>query len=212
MAKIRYSIIFLRGWSTIVLFAVVGLVLAVVFSFLRPLEYSSTVRLLITQNVGTVDAYTAARSAERIAEDLATITYTTSFYDKVMSAGYGIDESYFPEDDYKRRKKWNKMVNTTVARGTGLLTIKAYHTDIAQAEQIAHAIAFVLTNEGWTYTSGVNITVRLVDTPLNSRWPMRPNIPANAFSGFVLGGLAGALYLMIQAERMRRRHQLVHEE
>lgn len=194
------------------LFAVLGLVLAVVFSFLRPLEYSSTVRLLITQNVGTVDAYTAARSAERIAEDLATITYTTSFYDKVMSAGYGIDESYFPEDDYKRRKKWNKMVNTTVARGTGLLTIKAYHTDIAQAEQLAHAIAFVLTNEGWTYTSGVNITVRLVDTPLNSRWPMRPNIPANAFSGFVLGGLVGALYLMIQTERMRRRHQLVHEE
>ena len=212
MAKIRYSTIFLRGWSTIILFAVLGLVLAVVFSFLRPLEYSSTVRLLITQNVGTVDAYTAARSAERIAEDLATITYTTSFYDKVMSAGYGIDESYFPEDDYKRRKKWNKMVNTTVARGTGLLTIKAYHTDVAQAEQLAHAIAFVLTNEGWTYTSGVNITVRLVDTPLNSRWPMRPNIPANAFSGFVLGGFVGALYLMIQTERMRRRHQLVHEE
>ena len=84
MAKIRYSTIFLRGWSTIILFAVLGLVLAVVFSFLRPLEYSSTVRLLITQNVGTVDAYTAARSAERIAEDLATITYTTSLASEII--------------------------------------------------------------------------------------------------------------------------------
>ena len=102
MAKIKYSYVLLQGWSTIVLFAVLGLVLAVVISFLRPLEYSSTIRLLIIENAGTVDAYTAARSAERIAEDLATITHTTSFYDKVMSAGFGIDESYFPEEDYKK--------------------------------------------------------------------------------------------------------------
>lgn len=195
-----------------VLFAVLGLVLAVVFSFLRPLEYSSTIRLLIIQNVGVVDAYTAARSSERIAEDLATVTYTTSFYDKVMAAGFAIDDTYFPSDETKKRKKWEKMVSTTVARGTGLLTVKVYHQDVEQAEQIAHAISFVLTNEGWTYTSGGNITVRLVDEPLNSRWPARPNIPANAFAGFVLGGLLGVGYIVLQTERIRRRHQLIHEE
>jgi capsular polysaccharide biosynthesis protein len=211
MARISYTSIIMRGWSSIVLFAVLGLVLAVVISFLRPLEYSSTIRLLIIENIGTVDAYTAARSSERIAEDLATITYTTSFYEKVMDAGFGIDESYMPTDDYKRRKKWDKMISTTVARGTGLLTIKTYHTDVEQAERIAHAIAFVLTNEGWTYTSGGSITVRLVDEPLNSRWPSKPNIPANAFAGAVLGGLLGMVYVMIQAERIKRRHQLVHE-
>ncbi len=212
MARPKYSTILLRGWSTIVLFAVLGLVLAVVISFLRPLEYSSTIRLLIIENIGVVDAYTAARSSERIAEDLSTIIYTTSFYNKVMAAGYNIDESYFPEDDYKRRKEWGKTVSTTVARGTGLLTIKVYHEDVEQAEQIAHAISFVLTNEGWTYTSGGNITVRLVDAPLASRWPARPNIPANAFSGLVLGGLLGVAYILIQTERIRRRHQLIHEE
>lgn len=212
MSRPKYTTILIRGWSTIVLFAILGLVLAVVLSFLRPLEYSSTIRLLIIQNVGVVDAYTAARSSERIADDLATITYTTSFYNKVMDAGFGIDESYFPEDDYKQRKKWDKTISTTVARGTGLLTIKAYHQDIEQAEQIAHAIAFVLTNEGWTYTSGGNITVRLVDEPLNSHWPSRPNIPTNGFSGLVLGGLLGLAYVFVQTERIRRRHQLIHEE
>lgn len=212
MSRPKYTTILMRGWSTIVLFAILGLVLAVVLSFLRPLEYSSTIRLLIIQNVGVVDAYTAARSSERIADDLSTITYTTSFYNKVMDAGFGIDESYFPEDDYKQRKKWNKTISTTVARGTGLLTIKAFHRDIEQAELIAHAIAFVLTNEGWTYTSGGNITVRLVDEPLNSRWPARPNLPANGFSGLVLGGLLGLAYVFAQTERIRRRHQLIHEE
>lgn len=195
-----------------VLFAVLGLVLAVVFSFLRPLEYSSTTGLLIIQNVGVVDAYTAARSSERIAEDLATVAYTTSFFDKVMAAGFAIDDTYFPEDETKKRKKWEKMVSTTVARGTGYLTIKVFHQDVEQAEQISHAISFVLTNEGWTYTSGGNITVRLVDEPLNSRWPARPNIPANAFAGFVLGGLLGVGYIVLQTERIRRRHQLIHEE
>lgn len=212
MARPKYTTILLRGWSTVVLFAMLGLVLAVVLSFLRPLEYSSTIRLLIIQNVGTVDAYTASRSAERIAEDLATITYTTSFFNKVMDAGFGIDESYFPEDELKMRKEWEKTVSTTVARSTGLLTIKVFHEDVEQAEQIAHAIAFVLTNEGWTYTSGGNITVRLVDEPLNSRWPARPNIPTNAFSGFVLGGLVGVAYILIHTERIRRRHQLIDEE
>jgi len=212
MAKPRYTTLLLKSWSTIVLFAVFGLVLAVILSFLNRLEYSSTVRLLIIQDVGVVDAYTAARSSERIAEDLSTITYTTSFYDKVMDAGFGIDEDYFDADEYKRRKQWNKTISTTVARGTGLLTIKAYHQDVDQAERIASAIAFVLTNEGWTYTSGGSITVRLVDEPLNSRWPARPNIPANAFSGLVLGGLIGVVYVMIQFERVRRRHQLVHAD
>jgi capsular polysaccharide biosynthesis protein len=212
MTKPQYSTLLLKSWSTIVLFAVFGLVLAVILSFLNRLEYSSTVRLLIIQDVGVVDAYTAARSSERIAEDLSTITYTTSFYDKVMDAGFGIDEEYFEEDEYKRRKQWNKIISTTVARGTGLLTIKAYHQDVDQAERISSAIAFVLTNEGWTYTSGGNITVRLVDEPLNSRWPARPNIPANAFSGLILGGLIGVVYVLIQYERIRRRHQLVHTD
>jgi capsular polysaccharide biosynthesis protein len=129
-----------------------------------------------------------------------------------MDAGFAIDEDYFPEDDYKRRKEWEKTVSTTVARGTGLLTIKVYHEDVEQAEQIAHAVSFVLTNEGWTYTSGSNSTIRLVDEPLNSRWPVRPNIPANAFAGLVLGGLLGVAYVLLQTERVRRRHQLIDEE
>jgi uncharacterized protein involved in exopolysaccharide biosynthesis len=56
------------------------------------------------------------------------------------------------------------------------------------------------------------VEVRLIDDPLNSRWPVKPNIFANVFSGFVLGGLLGIGYLWLQAERLRRRHQLVHEE
>lgn len=203
---------FLYGWSTILLFAVGGLVLAVLLSLVRPLEYSSTTRILITQELGVVDAYTASRSAERIADDLSNIVYTSTFFDKVMNSGFDIDTSYFPEDPTKRRHKWEEAISASVARSSGLLAVKAYHPDVQQAEEIATAVAFVLTTQGWTYTSGGNITVQVVDDPLNSRYPVRPNIPVNAISGLFLGALGGAAYVFIQSERHRVRHQLVHVE
>ena len=195
----------------IFLLSAIGLLLGVVLSFVRPLEYSSTVRILITQVLGTVDAYTASLSVERIAEDLVDVIHTSSFFEKVTDS-YSIDEDYFDEDETKKRKDWERAVVASVSRGSGLMTIKAYHTDPLEAEAIASAVASVLINEGWTYTSGSNITVQLVDEALNSRWPVRPNILVNAFSGFVLGLIVGVAYILIQVERVRRRHQLIHGE
>jgi capsular polysaccharide biosynthesis protein len=129
-----------------------------------------------------------------------------------MASDFNIDENYFPTDSKKKRSAWEDAVTISVTRGTGLLTITAYNTDVVQAEQIATAVAHVLTAEGWTYTSGGNITVKVVDEPLNSNWPVRPNILVNAFSGFILGALAGIGYVLIQVERMKRRHQFIHDE
>jgi capsular polysaccharide biosynthesis protein len=190
----------------------VGLLLGVLLSFLRPLEYSSSIRLQITQELGAVDAYTSARSAERIADDLASAVYFTDFFDQVMAIDPSIDQSYFPTNETKKRNKWGKTIATSVTRGTGILKITAYHPDIEQAQRLALAVGKNSTERGWTYTSGSNITIRVVDKPLNSRWPARPNVLVNGFSGLILGGLAGAGYLLIQVDRVRRRHQLVHEE
>lgn len=202
----------LHGWLTIVLCGVIGTALAMMLSLVRPLEYSSTTRILITQELGVVDAYTASRSAERIADDLANVVYTSTFFDKVLSSGYDIDTSFFSSDDIKQRKQWEKMITAAVSRSSGLLSITAYHTDVDQAEEVATAVAYVLTTQGWTYTSGGNITVQVVDEPLNSRYPVRPNLLVNGFSGLVLGLLGGAGYLLILAERTRRRHQFMHDD
>lgn len=200
------------GWRTIFFSAVLGLILAVLLSFFQPLRYRSAVRVLITQNVGIVDAYTASRSSERIADDIATLIHTTSFYDAVMSAGFNIRQNYFPNDELRRRKLWKRTVQATVLRGTGLLEVDVYHTSVDQAEQIVRAIAFVLTTRGADFVSGGGLYVRLVDEPLNSRFPVKPNIPINAFTGFVLGGLCGVALVSLNAERLKRRHQLIHEE
>ena len=199
-------------WFTTIAYALVGLVLALVVSFVQPLRYSSTVRLLVLQDVGsTVDAYTASRSEERIADNLSTIIYTTTFFDQVLASGFEVEASLFPKEDARRRRAWERMVEAIVARGSGLLTVRAFHTDVRQAEQVARAVAFVLTKRASEFTSGSGVDVRLIDAPLNSRWPVKPNVPSNAFSGLVLGALAGFAHGYLQKERVRRRHQLIHE-
>ncbi len=213
MAQTNYTRILINGWQSILMFALLGLVLALIISFVQPLRYSSTARLLILQDVGSsVDAYTASRAEERIADNLATIVYTSTFFDQVMTSGFGIDETQFSADDSRKRKEWGNMVKATVARGSGLLSITAYNKDIAEAEQIIRAVAYVLTNRVDEYTSGGSVSAQLVDEPLNSRWPVKPNILANTLSGFVLGGFVGIAYVFVQTERIRRRHQLVHED
>ncbi len=195
------------------MFGLLGLVLALIISFVQPLRYSSSARLLILQDTGaSVDAYTASRSEERIAENLSTIVYTSTFFDQVLASGFKIDANQFPKNDTLKRRMWSRMVGATVSRGTGLLTITAYHQDISQAEQLVRAVTFVLTGKAKEYTSSGNIQVKLVDAPLNSRWPVKPNIVANIGSGFFLGGLVGILYVLLQLERIRRRHQFVHDE
>jgi capsular polysaccharide biosynthesis protein len=200
----------LRGWSTILLCAAAGAVFAVLFSLLHPLEYSSTTRILITQELTNVDAYTASRSAERIADDLTGVIYTSDFFSKVMAAGTGIDKSYFPADEIARRKKWEDTVTASVSFSSGMMEIKAYHTDPAQAKEIAAAVTNIYVTKGSEYISGGNIMVRVVDAPLNSRYPVRPNLPLNGISGLFLGALGGAIYVYIQADRSRRRHSVMH--
>lgn len=209
----RITTLLARYKTTVLLFTVVGILLGVVFSFVRPLEYRASTRLLITQGTLSADAYTASRSAERIADDLSQIVYTTTFFEQVIDAGYNIDESQFPPEETqaaKRRRVWSRMVQANVTRGTGLLTIGVFHDDPKQARQIAEAISFVLTQRGWQYTSGKDISVRQVDAPLVSKYPVRPNIPANAFVGLILGALVGGVFVVARAEQEERRSRFMH--
>ncbi len=201
----------LNAWPTVLFASALGMVLAVVLSLVQPLEYSSTTKILINPKVEGVDPYTASRSAEAAAEQLTTMLSTSTIYSAVFNSGYDLDRSYFPDDILKFQKKWEKTITASVSRGSGIMTIRTYHTDVKSAEVLAMAVASVYVNDGWRYVNG-DISVQVIDDPVNSRYPVRPNIPVNAVSGLFLGLIGGAGYVLIQADRMRRRHQVVHLE
>lgn len=196
-----------REWRRVLVIGVLAALLATAVSFVRPLEYSSTVRLLIIERSALgLDPYTAIRSAEGISGNLASIVYTTSFFNKVLAAGFPIDQTTFKKDETKRRKQWKQMVSTSVARGSGILTITVYHKNRDQATQITNAIGTVLQREGWTYVGGGDLQVKIVDEPLTSRYPTRPNIPVNAFAGLVLGFVVGVAYILWIHHRYPQEH------
>jgi len=196
MFRPNYFRLIKHNWKTIFLFGILVMAIAVGLSFIQPLEYGTTVRFLVIQkSVLGLDPYTAVKSSERVANNLAEIMYTTSFFNKVLESGYGIDQSYFKDDEEKRREQWADMLGTSVEGGTGLLTIEVYHPDRGQSLEIAQAVATVLSQEAREYVGG-DVQVKLVDDPLPSKFPVKPNIPLNAFFGFVFGLILGFVYVV----------------
>jgi capsular polysaccharide biosynthesis protein len=183
----------------------VTIFLALIFvgvSLIEPLKYSATSRLLIIEKVSpVVDPYTALKSAERVGSNFAGIIKTSTFFDKILRAGYNIDLSYFKSDEVQKRKQWERMVGAETVPNTGFLVINVYHPEPDQANQISQAIAYILATRATDYV-GSEIEVKVVDLPLVSKFPVRPNLIFRFFAGLFLGLiLSGSLVIY----RVRRK-------
>jgi capsular polysaccharide biosynthesis protein len=204
-----YQTIYKHQMKKIFLATLIVGILSGILTFLQPLKYSATARILITQRaVFTLDPYTALRSVELIGENLAQIIKTSYFLEKVLKSGYAIEENYFKKDEARRRKQWAKMVETNMIRGTGLLEIKVYHPNREQASQIANAIVFLLGKEGSDYI-GREVGIRLVDAPILSRWPVKPSLPLNILAGLLIGFLLGHFWGYLAHRRAHHKGNLL---
>jgi len=209
MSNTTFFKILQHKWSAVFIIAITTVILSLLLSFLEPIQYSSTVRLLTIQRSSlNLDPYTAIKSSERIGDNLSQIIYTSTFFDKVLSAGFDVNKSIFPKDERKKRKMWSKMVDAQVSRGTGMLTISVYHKDRDQATQIANAIAYVLTIEGWEYIGG-DLQIKLVDAPLQSRFPVKPDFLLNGAMGLIFGAIIGVGFVYLGYSK-RKKHGLLH--
>ena len=197
MHEISITNILRRKWDTIALFVGLSLVLTLILTLVQPFKYSGSTRILIIQKAVTSgDQFNALRAVERISDNLALVVHTTSFFEKVMAAGADqINLSVFSPLESKKRQQWAKMVTATSIRGTGLLTIEVFHKDRGQALAIAQAVANVLAAHGWEYVGTGDIQVKIVDTPIASRWPTKPNVLANLLTGLILGLVLGGTYV-----------------
>lgn len=198
-----YSSLFLHHRLKMAGGALLGLIIFLVVSLFFPWEYSATARLLVlpSSSLG-VDPYTAVKSAERISENLVQVVHTSSFFDRVLKVQpqFNFDASIFSNlNELQRREKWNKVVVAEVVPGTGLINIIAYSRDRDQASSWANALAFVLSTQGYEYTSS-NVQIKIVDTPLVSRFVARPNFLLVGFLGLIVGGLIGAGYVLWKYE------------
>lgn len=191
-----------RKRPTIISWVVLFLVLAVLFTAIQPLKYGSSEKLLVVQNyVAGSDPYSFSRSNEYLSNILAEVVTSNSFFTKIMDSGYKINKDYFAGNTKEKMKMWTKTVNARAISDTGIIEISVYHPDRGQAEQIALAIGYVMkTAHQYYHGSGDEVTVKVIDDPITSNWPTKPNIILNISLAIVLGFIFGLSYSYLLPE------------
>ena len=153
--------------------------------------------MIIPQSRYGVDPYTVVKSAERVGENIVAIMKTDDFYQKVIiQSGLTLDTSRFADvSERVKRKRWQRAVRASVVYGTGIVNISAYHAKPDEAKALAAATAETLAAKGWEYVGG-DVTIKVVNPPLVTRWPARPNLAVNALAGFVAGVIGAVVFLI----------------
>ncbi|MEI6378508.1 MAG: hypothetical protein WCO55_02525 [Candidatus Falkowbacteria bacterium] len=179
-------------------------VLAMLISFLQPLKYRSTLRLLVVQeNTQAGDAYTLIRSNEYLGKLLANVTYSTSFAEKVFASSPALERAYFGNTPRKLATNWTKALDVNNLSETGTIEINAYHTNRDQAEVLARAIgANLIASNGEYHGLGDQIKIKVLDEPITTNWPVKPNIIVNLCLGLLSGLAIGIAYIYFSKEEI----------
>lgn len=170
--------------------------LSVAVSFLFPLEYRADAQILILPRAQYgVDPSNADKSAERVAENLSSVVTTDEFRALVVSTlPAELQPSFTKATPKKTRKFWNKTVQASPVFGTNFLTVSAYNTNREVATQIVSVVSQTLLERGQEYTSSP-IMPRIINNPIVSEYPTRPNLGVNALLGFLVGVIVGVLFI-----------------
>ncbi|MFA6514266.1 MAG: hypothetical protein WCT50_03210 [Patescibacteria group bacterium] len=189
----------------------VTVVLTITISLLSPLKYGSKSRLLVLQNSTGSDVYSLSKSNEYLGNLFAQIVYSGSFYDQVKASQYNIDSNYFSGNYGQQLKKWQQTVKTDTQGDTGIIKINVYHPNIQEAKQISLAINDILINKNQDYHGGQNIKVNIIDQPLVSNYPIKPNLPYNIALALAASFIVSLFYIYIFPETSKKTIRLKPE-
>lgn len=194
----RRTMLLKRQWKFVVLVGIIAGLLSAALTMLFPQEYRADAQVLVISKTRYgVDPYTVVKSAERVGENLVAVMRTTDFFDKTMAqSNFAVDKTPFVDVSERiKRKRWIKSVEASVLYGTGVLNISAYHTDGDKAKELSGAVASALIAHGWEYVGG-DITLKLVNPPVVSRFPVRPNTLTNGLMGLFVGMIIMSLAIV----------------
>ncbi len=198
-----YAQVLKDNWQKLAI-GILGLVvLSLVFSLVQPFEYRSRTELLVVQKQSAVlDAYAAARAAERLASNFAVAVKTRSFLEKVLTGNFGISKRNFPTEESKLRKYWQDKVATKVYPETSILSVDIFDKNKEQANRIATGVAYILVNQSAEYYGGgEGIAIRVVNEPLVSNRPVKPNIILNVVLATVIGLVLSAAWVVYEINK-----------
>ncbi|MEK7203271.1 MAG: GNVR domain-containing protein [Patescibacteria group bacterium] len=188
--------------QTILIIALFVLLLTAIFTLVQPFKYGSNLKVLVIQNFSAnTDPYTASKSNEYLSNILDKVIYSNSFYVNVLASGFNIDKNYFSGNAKEQMKKWTKTIDSKVINDSGIITVNVYHSNRSQAEQIARAIGYTLqTKHALYHGGGNNVNVKIIDEPITSDFPVKPNVILNLVLGISAGLFFALTYVYLFPE------------
>jgi len=184
-----------KNWKLIGLIGIIFAGLTILISFLFHLQYRADAQvMIISKSRYGVDPYTVVKSAEQVGGNLVQVVKSNDFYNKVIAQpGFNLDKTIFDKlSEQDKRKLWQKNIIVSVVYGTGVLNVSAYHENKDQAKEYAGAVANTLVSQAWQYVGG-DITLKVINDPVVTSWPVRPNLVVNALVAFMFGILLSTI-------------------
>lgn len=194
---INYLEIIKRDWRKVLVVCLIAVLIALIITLVQPFLYRATVSIFVVQKSSfSIDAYSASKSEERIAGKLAQVVFSSAFFEKVKTSGFDIDRAYFPTDELKSRKQWNKMIESSVPSALSKLDISVYHKDPNQALNISKAIAYVLVEQKQNFIGIGDVDLKILDAPIVSKYPVKPSVVLNLIVGSIAGFILGLAFVI----------------
>lgn len=177
-----------QNLHVLLIYIVIFIIIALALSLLTPIEYATTSQVLIIHKLApNLDAYSAGRASEKLAQDLVKIISTTSFIAALAESQKINIDTLLKGDEWQKRDEWHNKVSSTV--NGSILEITTYDTDPQKAIFINNAIIRTLLIKGEDFHGGgQEIKLKMINAPLSSRSPVRPNFILNIILGIILGG------------------------
>jgi len=183
--------------TTVISITLIFVIIGLIITLIQPLKYSSKSRLLILQP-NTSDAYTVARSNEYVGGLISEIIYSGSFLDSLESSNAVFDRNYFNGTYKQNVKKWGETVFARSSGSTGVIDIEIYHTNPEEAKNISNAVNQLIISGQSPYKFNPDQTkISIIDEPVISSFPVKPNIPINLGISLLSGFLLACSYIYL---------------
>lgn len=186
-----------KNWKFVFYTALLTAVAAFDVSLLLPIKYQSEASVIVIQKQtsDSVDAFSATKSAEYLSDILLKAIYTDGFLNDVLGSPFDI-KKVFPADAEERKKEWMRTVKIKKINNTGIINVVVLDESKQEAEKIAKAIAWNLSENGQKYHGGGDrVEIKLIDGPVTPFNPAWPKLWLNTLLGIFMGILGAGMII-----------------
>jgi len=189
-----------KKWRVIFISTVFFILLAALFTFLQPLKYEAKSKLILIPVLTTKDPYALAKANEYLSNILSQAATSNLFFNQVIESEFKIDKSYFGSDLSSQMKIWSKTIFVKPISDTGIIEVSVFHKNKDEADKISQAASFIFkTKNNLFHEDNVQVNVRVLDRPIVSTWPVKPNILLNFILALGVGLALSSIYIYLAA-------------